>query len=92
MPRRKYKEIEKDGKKMRVSIQKLRVDNIKLPSGQPGKRYFMTIPRPYGELLEKNGVVLLQVMWDEDNPWQFIVIPLKTEEVTPEQQQQKTQQ
>jgi len=92
MPRRKYKEIVKDGKKMLVSIQKLRVDNIKLPSGQPGKRYFMTIPKEEGEILEQNGVVLLEVMWEEGNPWEFRVRALRAEEVTPEQQQQKSQQ
>ena len=92
MPRRKYKEIVKDGKKMLVSIQKLRVDNIKLPSGQPGKRYFMTIPKEEGEILEQNGVVLLEVMWEEDNPWEFKVRALRAEEVTPEQQQPKSQQ
>jgi hypothetical protein len=91
MPRRKYKEIEKDGKKMRVSIQKLRVDNVKLPSGQPGKRYFMTIPNEAGKILEQNGVVLLEVMWEKGNPFEFRVVALKAEEATPEQQQKSQQ-
>jgi hypothetical protein len=92
MPKRKYSEIEKDGKKMLVSRQLLRVDRIKLPSGQDSERFFMTIPKPLGDELRKNGVVMLLVMWEEGNPWEFKVRALRAEEVTPEQQQQKPQQ
>jgi hypothetical protein len=88
MPKRKYVEIEKDGKSLLVSRQLLRVDHIKLPSGQTGERYFLTVPKPLGDFLYKNGVVLLEVMWERDNPWEFRVVALKTERVANEQRGQ----
>jgi hypothetical protein len=85
MPKRKYVEVEREGRKMLVSRQMLRVDHIKLPSGNVGERFFLTIPKPLGEFLYRNGVVMLEVMWDKDNPWEFRVVALKTERVASEQ-------
>ncbi|MCC5998784.1 MAG: hypothetical protein LM573_06880 [Thermofilum sp.] len=85
MPKRKYVEVEKDGKRMLVSRQMLRVDHVKLASGEKSERFFLTVPKPLGEFLYRNGVAMLEVIWDKDNPWEFRVVALKTERVASEQ-------
>jgi len=86
MPKRKYIEKEVEGKKVLVSRQLLRIDRIRLPSGQTGERFFLTIPKPLGEFLYRSGVVMLEVMWDRDSPWEFRVVALKAERADSGQQ------
>jgi len=91
MPKRKYIEVEKDGKIILSVREKLRINEITLPSGKKSERFYVTIPKPIAEKLKEQGIEFVELQWEKENPLFFQIIPLRLENLQPGQNTDNSQ-